>query len=135
MNEFPICGREKLKEEMALKAMGYVLAFNALCKNEDSMEPHHATCTGPIWAEKKEEHKPMDKIIVTCRGFTGELTYLERKELPPCPPCFAGGKFAGGKIYVYDLSIEDSKEKVTHSFSDVKLSEFKFLGGEVIFGG
>lgn len=127
MNEFPICGCEEYKKYLAGQALSYMMAFSLLCKNEDATKA--TACTGPILAEKKQENKPMgkDNVIVTCRGFTGELTYLERSGKEIVSPCTV--------VTIYDLSIEDGNGKVAHSFTNVKLSEITFLCGEVKFGG
>ena len=59
---------------------------------------------------------------VTCNGFTGELTKLERR-----PPLMFYNQF------IYDISIYDGEKKVTHSFTGVKLEEVQFSGGTVSF--
>lgn len=60
---------------------------------------------------------------VTYNGFTGELFKLERS------PDFERGGIS------YNLEIRDHEKKVTYVFDRVKLSDVKFLGGSVFFGG
>ena len=60
----------------------------------------------------------------TCNGFTGELVKLVREDLR----AYGGG-------CTYNLEIRDEEKKVTYSFTGVKLSDIKFSGCEVSFGG
>lgn len=68
---------------------------------------------------KKNKEEPT--MQVSYNGFIGELVKLEKKIT-----AFGCG---------YDLSIYDSEKQVTHSFTNVKLEDAKFLGGAVSFGG
>lgn len=71
-----------------------------------------------IYTEKEEP-----TMKVSYRGVEGELMKLERKSQPML------------ERYFYDLSIYDSENQVTHSFTNVMLEDVKFLGGVVSFGG
>ena len=61
---------------------------------------------------------------VTCNGFIGELVKLVREDLR----AYGGG-------CTYNLDIRDDKKDVTYSFTGVKLSDIRFSGVEVCFGG
>lgn len=75
------------------------------------------TYSGYYYNQKKEKKQTMK---ATYNGFTGELEKLERTHYGDCR---------------YSLSIYDDDNKVTHSFTMVKLEDVKFLGGAVSFGG
>lgn len=97
---------------------------------DQRVRAQNASYTGHIMAEKKEA----PTMQVEYNGFTGELVKLERSytgkfELP------VGLTEAAHVKWLYDLSIYDSKQQVTHSFTGVKLYDIKFLGGAVSFGG
>lgn len=73
---------------------------------------------------------------VSYNGFTGELVKLERSTSGKFK--FPVGLTETENIefeWLYDLSIYDSKNHVTHSFSGIKMKEVKFMGGVVTFGG
>lgn len=73
---------------------------------------------------------------VIYKGFTGELVKLERSTSGKFK--FPVGLTETENIefeWFYDLSIYDSKNQVTHSFTGVKMEDMKFLGGAVTFGG
>lgn len=75
-----------------------------------------------VLKHKTKDIKETDDMQVTYNGFTGELVKLERKPQPMF------------ERYLYDLSIYDKENQVTHSFTGVKLEDVKFLGGAVTFG-
>jgi len=68
------------------------------------------------YVEKPKKEEPA--MQVSYNGFTGELMKLARYE----------------RLNKYDLSIYDGEKKVTHSFTNVDLSDVKFSGGAVSFG-
>jgi len=74
---------------------------------------------------------------VSYNGFTGDLVKLVKLERTLsgkiCLPVNLSGKPYHQRFY--DLSIYDNEKKVTHSFTDVKLEDVKFLGGAVVFDG
>lgn len=73
---------------------------------------------------------------VTYKGFTGGLVKLERNLVAQSSIAVTSVtpvlQLTNTTTYV--LSIYDSEKKVTHSFTDVKLEDVKFLGGAVSFG-
>lgn len=79
-----------------------------------------------IIKEKQEATKTTKReertMKVSYNGFTGELVKLE-KDFDHERACVA-----------YNLDIRDREKDVTYSFSGVKLSDVKFLGGAVAFG-
>lgn len=62
---------------------------------------------------------------VSYNGFTGLLLKLEARSSEL-------GLLAGAVSY--SLDIWDAEKNVTHSFTGVKLSDVKFLGGALSFG-
>lgn len=73
---------------------------------------------------------------VSYNGFTGELVKLERSTSGKFK--FQVGLTETENIefeWLYDLSIYDSKNQVTHSFSGTKMKDMEFLGGTVKFSG
>lgn len=73
--------------------------------------------------EQSKSRKEVHVMKVSCNGFTGDLVKLERHDLA----------LYGCTGFDYSLSIYDSEKRATHSFTDVKLEDVKFLGGEVSF--
>lgn len=93
------------------------------------MEAYHFRCfcaedttLSSVLRESATEKKGDNIMKVEYNGFTGELVKLERQ-------------FDEFHSIVYDLSIKDREKHVVHSFTGVKLSDVKFLGGAVTFDG
>lgn len=73
------------------------------------------------------------KMKVSIKEFTGELVRLERRvKKEPV-------KFVDGEIkldvpsYYYDIDIYDVEKEFKISFTDVNLSDIKFIGGNTTF--
>lgn len=90
----------------------------------------------PYITGSEKEEKPAMKA--TYNGFTGELVKLERLSISQSMSAVnvISGSTINQKISrLYNLSIYDSENHVTHSFTNVKLEDVKFSGGVMTFGG
>lgn len=73
------------------------------------------------YQEKKKEETNMQ---ITYKGYSGELVKLEKTKCPPL-----------NGAHIYDISIYDGENMCTHSFTNIKLEDVKFIGGVVSFNG
>lgn len=90
-----------------------------------------------IFLDALNEKKEAPTMQVEYNGFTGELVKLERiTKLVSADSNIINTVYTPTKtIDRYNVSIYDSEKKVTISADGVKLSDIKFLGGSVSFGG
>lgn len=70
---------------------------------------------------------------VCYKEFTGELVRLERSEKIVNRPSYINGELKFCVLPYFDIDIYDVEKECKISFTDVNLSDIKFIGGNTTF--